>query len=74
MRDDDPGLGLAVRQAEPLAREGIVRMHVHGQPLAGVEQLDEQLRVGASPGGVIGPEEALTGSAADGVAQQAPVG
>ena len=33
-------------------------MHVDGQPLAGVEQLDEQLRVGASAGGVVGAEEA----------------
>ena len=48
-------------------------MHVHGQPLAGVEQLDQQARVGASLGGVIGSEEAQR-VGCHGVANQPPVG
>ena len=45
--DDDPGLGLPERGAEVLGREGAVRVDVDRQPLAGVEQLHEQRRVGA---------------------------
>jgi hypothetical protein len=56
--DDDPSLRLPVRRAQLLAREGVVRMHVHRQPLSGVEQLDEQPRLAAAASGVVGPKEA----------------
>ncbi len=45
--EDQPGLGLAPRRAEPGARELPARVQVHGQALAGVQQLDEQSGVGA---------------------------
>jgi hypothetical protein len=46
--DDHPCLGLAVREPEVLAGERTRRVHVHRQPLAGVEQLDEDLHVVAA--------------------------
>ena len=39
--EHEPGLGLAVRAAQVAAGELAVRVHVHRQPLAGVEQLDQ---------------------------------
>ena len=39
--DDVPGLGLAVRSAKVLGREGDIRMGVYGKALAGVQQLDK---------------------------------
>ena len=57
-----PRLGLAVREAQVLGRERDVGVGVHGQALAGVEQLDQQRGVGAVRGDVLGPSHA-TGSA-----------
>ena len=51
-----PGLGLAVREPEVLGGERDVRVGVHRQALAGVEQLDQQRRVGAERGDVLGTE------------------
>ena len=45
--DDQPRLGLAVHAAEAAPGECLVRMEVHRQPLAGVEQLHEQSGIGA---------------------------
>ena len=72
-RDDDPRLGLAVWRAQRVAGEGVVRVDVDGQALAGVEQLDEQPRIGAEPRGVLGAEE-RDGVRGRRVAQQAAVG
>jgi len=47
--DDQPRLGLAVREAEATPSESLVRMEMHRQPLAGVEQLHEQSGIGAVP-------------------------
>ena len=68
--DDDPRLGLAVPGAQRAAGEGVVRVDVDGQPLAGVEQLDEQRRVGAAAGRVVRAEE-RDRVGGRGVAQQA---
>ena len=57
--DDPPRLRLAVAAAERLAGEGPAGVEVHGQALAGVEQLDEQRRVGAEAGDVLGAEVGL---------------
>ena len=70
--EHEPGLGLAERGAERVARERAVRVEVDGQPLGAVEELDEE------PGR---PAEALDVGCAepahrvlvDRVAQQAPV-
>ena len=45
--DDVPGLGFAVRPAEVLSRERGMRMGMHWKALTGIQQLDEQARVGA---------------------------
>ena len=45
--DDQPGLRLAVSEAEVASGECLVRMEVNRQPLAGVEQLHEQRAIGA---------------------------
>ena len=42
--EHDPRLGLAERTVEVAACERAVRVDVHGQAFAGVEQLDEQRR------------------------------
>lgn len=70
---DDPGLCLARRAGQVLAREGVVRVDVDGQPFAGVEQLDEQRQVRAVLRDVGGTQPAL-GVRGDRVAQRLPVG
>ena len=47
-----PGLGLAVAGVQVVARERPGRVDVHGQPLARVEQLDQQADVGGTGRGV----------------------
>jgi hypothetical protein len=51
-----------VREAELAGSEVAIRVEVDGQPLAGVEQLHQQRRVGAVAGDVLGPRNA-SGSA-----------
>jgi hypothetical protein len=68
-----PRLGLAVRAAQVLAGERPVGMRVHGQPLARVEQLDQQLRVDPERVQVVGAEPG-TGILRDRVGQGPPVG
>lgn len=64
-----PRLRLAVCGAEVRRRECAIRMGVHRQPLARVEQLHEQLRIRSPAGHVFGaePPERIRG---DGVAKQ----
>ena len=69
---DDPRLGLPVAQTELLARERAAGMEVHGQALAGVQQLDEKGRIGAEALDVPGAEPAL-GVGGDRVADERPV-
>ena len=58
--------------AECLAGEGASGVEVHGQALPGVEQLDEQARVGAEALDVLGAQVGL-GLGGDGVAHQRAV-
>jgi hypothetical protein len=71
--DHVPGLGLAVAAAEVASCPGSVGVQVDGEALAGVEQFDEQARVGSEVRDVLGPEPGprLLG---DRIAEQPPVG
>ncbi len=70
--DDVPRLGLAVAEAEVVAGERAAGVEVDGQALAGVEQLDQQGRVGAEARDVLGAEVGL-GVGLDGVADERAV-
>ena len=70
--EDQPGLGLAGAEAEMLARELAVGMTVDREPLARVEELDEQRRIGPEPAHVGCAEEVL-GRGRDRVAERAAV-
>ena len=54
------------------AGELAVRVQVDGEPLAGVEQLDQEPRIGPEAGGVLGTQVGL-GIGPDRVAQEAAV-
>ena len=68
---DEPRLGLAVARAEEPGGEVAVGVEVHDEALPRVEDLDEQRRVDAVAGDVIGPEEAVR-VRRDRVAQRLP--
>ena len=70
--DDDPGLGLAVAEAEVVAGERAAGVEVDGEALAGVEQLDQQGGVGAEARDVLRAEVGL-GVGLDGVAHERAV-
>lgn len=71
--EHDPGFRLTVRAAQVGPAVGLVRVGVHGQPLARVEQLDQQAGIGAVRRRVPGAEEPLR-LLRDGVGQRAAVG
>ena len=54
--EDVPGLGLAERPMQVGGAERVIGVGVHGQPLAGIEQLDQQHRRGAVRGDVVRAE------------------
>ena len=68
-----PGFRLAVRAAQIGPAVGLVRVAVHGQPLARIEQLDQQAGIGPVGGDVFRAEEPLR-LLPDGVGQHAAVG
>src|SRR5207302_9969857 len=70
--DDQPRLRLAARGAEPPAGELVVGMAVDGKPLARVEQLDEEQRIGSAAAHVLLAEKRVR-LGGDGVAEHAPV-
>ena len=72
-REDDPRLGLAEVQPEVLVRERVVGMVVHGQALAGVQQLDQERGARAEARGV-GGAEPPSGSAASASRTRPPSG
>ena len=71
--DDDPRLGLAELGAQVLAGERAVGVHVDGQALAGVQQLDQERGIGPEALDVRRSEPRL-GVGGDDVAQQLPIG
>ena len=70
--EHDPGFRLAVRAAQVGPAVGLVGVAVHGQPLAGVEQLDQQAGIGAVGRDVLGAEKPF-GRLRDGIGQHPPV-
>jgi hypothetical protein len=71
--EDDPCLGLAVRESEVLAGERARRVPMNGEPLPGVEELHEDPGIPAERRRVRRAEESL-GLLGHGVAQKAAVG
>jgi hypothetical protein len=57
--EDQPRLGLPEVGAKVFPGEVATRVEVHGEALAGIEQLDQQAGVRAKCGDVLGTEEAL---------------
>ena len=57
--DDDPCLGLALSEPERVARDRAAGVEMDGQALAGVQQLDQERRIGAEAPYMLLPEPRL---------------